>query len=55
MRLEGKVCIITGAASGIGKAATLLFLEEGASVAACDVSEEALQKLNEEAKEKGFG
>jgi len=54
MRLEGKTCVITGAASGIGKVATMLFLEEGARVAACDVSEEALKKLEEEAEGKGF-
>ncbi|MDK2887064.1 MAG: 3-oxoacyl-[acyl-carrier protein] reductase, partial [Thermosipho sp. (in: thermotogales)] len=40
MRLEEKVCIITGAASGIGKAAALLFSKEGATVIACDMSEE---------------
>lgn len=50
MRLEGKVCIITGAASGIGKAASLLFAKEGAIVCACDVSEQALKKLVEDAQ-----
>ena len=50
MRLQGKVCIITGAASGIGKAASLLFAKEGAIVCACDVSQEALNKLVEDAK-----
>ncbi|AEH51319.1 3-oxoacyl-[acyl-carrier-protein] reductase [Pseudothermotoga thermarum] len=49
MRLEGKVCIITGAASGIGKAASLLFAKEGAVVCACDVSKEALENLVQEA------
>ncbi|MEN3042774.1 MAG: beta-ketoacyl-ACP reductase [Fervidobacterium sp.] len=39
MRLEGKVCIITGAGSGIGKAAAELFAKEGAIVIACDLNE----------------
>ncbi|NTD86789.1 MULTISPECIES: SDR family NAD(P)-dependent oxidoreductase [Rhizobium/Agrobacterium group] len=38
MRLEGKVCIITGAARGIGRATTELFVKEGAKVHACDLS-----------------
>lgn len=35
-RLEGRVAIITGAASGIGKAAVALFRSEGATVVAAD-------------------
>jgi NAD(P)-dependent dehydrogenase (short-subunit alcohol dehydrogenase family) len=36
-RLAGKVCIITGAGSGIGRASALLFESEGAVVAAADI------------------
>ncbi|TDP71304.1 3-oxoacyl-ACP reductase FabG [Roseateles toxinivorans] len=37
MRLQNKVCIITGAAQGIGLATALKFAAEGAIVIACDV------------------
>jgi NAD(P)-dependent dehydrogenase (short-subunit alcohol dehydrogenase family) len=36
-RLEGKVCVITGAGSGIGRASALLFAREGARVIVADV------------------
>ncbi|KAI3865134.1 hypothetical protein MKX03_029221 [Papaver bracteatum] len=39
-RLEGKVAIITGAASGIGEAAARLFVENGAFVVIADVQDE---------------
>jgi NAD(P)-dependent dehydrogenase (short-subunit alcohol dehydrogenase family) len=38
-RLEGKVCVITGAAGGIGAAAAQLFREEGALVVGADLAE----------------
>ncbi len=38
MRLAGKVCIVTGAASGIGRASALLFAEHGATVVAADLN-----------------
>jgi NAD(P)-dependent dehydrogenase (short-subunit alcohol dehydrogenase family) len=40
-RLAGKVCLVTGAGSGIGRAAALRFSEEGARVAVADVRGEA--------------
>jgi NAD(P)-dependent dehydrogenase (short-subunit alcohol dehydrogenase family) len=40
-RLAGKVAIVTGAASGIGKAAVELFRNEGATVVGADVSDGA--------------
>jgi len=38
MRLSGKHALVTGAASGIGKAVVAAFLQEGADVIAADIA-----------------
>jgi NAD(P)-dependent dehydrogenase (short-subunit alcohol dehydrogenase family) len=44
MRLKDKVALITGAGSGIGRQAALLFSREGAAIVAVDVNEQAAQE-----------
>jgi NAD(P)-dependent dehydrogenase (short-subunit alcohol dehydrogenase family) len=44
-RLEGKVCVITGAASGIGAEAARIFTAEGATVAGVDIAGDAVCHL----------
>jgi NAD(P)-dependent dehydrogenase (short-subunit alcohol dehydrogenase family) len=44
MRLEGKVILVTGAASGMGRVATDLFTRHGAKVVASDVNQAGLEE-----------
>jgi NAD(P)-dependent dehydrogenase (short-subunit alcohol dehydrogenase family) len=51
--LENKVAIITGAASGIGKAAAVLYAREGASVVISDIDEKNGNAVVAEVKKSG--
>jgi NAD(P)-dependent dehydrogenase (short-subunit alcohol dehydrogenase family) len=51
--LKDKVAIITGAASGIGKAAAMLLAKEGAKVVVADIQEENGSKVMMEIKNEG--
>jgi len=42
-RIAGKVCIVTGAGSGIGRASAIRLAEEGARVSVVDVNEDAVR------------
>ncbi len=42
MRLDKKICIITGAAQGIGLATAMKFSQEGATVIVCDMKADAI-------------
>jgi 3-oxoacyl-[acyl-carrier protein] reductase len=50
MRLKNKVCIVTGAGSGIGKAIAIKMAKEGAALALCDVDEVGLRATEAEVK-----
>jgi 3-oxoacyl-[acyl-carrier protein] reductase len=53
MKLEDKVAIITGAASGIGRATALLFGREGAALSISDIDMEGLENVATELREMG--
>ena len=53
MTLRKKVCIVTGAASGIGREIALRFAAEGARVAIADLNKTAAQAVADEIAAKG--
>lgn len=53
MLLEGKVALITGAGSGMGKAQTQKYAEEGAKVIAVDINLDAVEKVVQEITNNG--
>jgi NAD(P)-dependent dehydrogenase (short-subunit alcohol dehydrogenase family) len=52
-RLQDKVCIITGAGSGMGRTAARLFAQEGAKVALFEVHEDSGEEAAREIQESG--
>lgn len=53
MKLENQVALITGAASGLGKAQAILFAQEGAKIIAADLNLDGAEKTAEEIRKNG--
>lgn len=51
MKLEGKIAVVTGASSGMGREISKLFVKEGATVIAVARRKERLEELCEETKD----
>ena len=54
MRLENKICVITGASNGMGAAEAKLFAQNGAHVILCDIQDETGISLTNEINQLGF-
>src|SRR5512141_2127776 len=53
-RLAGKVTIVTGAGSGIGRASAIRFAEEGARVTCVDINRDAVEAVAREIGDQAF-
>jgi NAD(P)-dependent dehydrogenase (short-subunit alcohol dehydrogenase family) len=53
VKLAGKVALITGAGSGIGRGSALLFAKEGARIAVADIDEESAAESVRQIKSQG--
>lgn len=53
-RLVGKVALVTGAGSGIGKGCALMFARQGATVIATDINQKSLLQTQIEAENEGL-
>jgi len=53
MNFDGKVAVVTGGGSGIGRVTVLKLAELGAKVAIVDINEEGANKVADEGREKG--
>lgn len=54
-RLKGKVAVITGANSGIGRATARLFAREGAKVVCCDIQQSITPRIDELIRDREAG
>ncbi len=52
-RLAGKIAVITGGAAGMGRATSLAFADEGASVAILDIQKEAGEEVVQSIRQNG--
>ncbi len=52
-RFAGKVVLVTGAGSGIGRATAITFAREGADLALCDVNEASLDEVSAAVRAQG--
>ncbi len=52
-RLTGKVAIVTGAGSGMGKAISQLFAKEGAKVVLADINAQGIEEVKQAIEQAG--